>query len=244
MDFKFEINKGLLIYSALLGNKCKNFHSPTLKNNYYEDYLNAHLLFWNPRKVFIDTDYRTSLSKTNTDLLSMFSEFEKDAEFARLLSKTEDYKSWLESEWQSKKQTIHKYLQDILKIEIPDTVAIVFVVEPQIGGGAYLGDNTIYWGHAEDWQNYSLVYLVHEYLHTFIPVGDVEHSVIELATDNELRIRLNGKGGYFDANGEKVGHNNLQAFERSLLPRWKQYLDNKEKNIFEFIEDIKKDSPF
>jgi hypothetical protein len=244
MDFKFEINKGLLIYSALLGTKSRNFHSPTIKNKYYDEYLLAHQLFSEPRKVFIDNDYKNSITRAGSDLLSMFSEFEQTEEFKRLLIKTEEYKTWIESQWKLNKTVINNHLKNILNTEIPSESATVFIIKPSIGGGSYLGNYTIYWGHTEDWQNYSLVYLAHEYLHTFIPAGNVEHCIIELATDNELRLRINGKGEYFEENGEKIGHDNLQAFERRLLPRWKQYLKDKEKNIYEFIEDVKNDSPF
>lgn len=244
MDFKFEINKGLLIYAALLGNKSRSFHSPKLKNILYEKYINAYQLLWDPRKIFVNPDYGNAISTASSDLINMFLEFEKDTAFENLLFQTEKYKAWLENQWRQNRSAVNKHLKDILKIDIPADTAIVNVIEPTIGGGTYLGNKTIYWGHSEDWQNYSIVYLVHEYLHTFIPNGSVEHSIIELATDNELRLRLNGKGEYFEQNGKDIGHENLKDFENNILLRWKEYLRDKEMNIFEFIEVIKNDSPF
>jgi hypothetical protein len=57
-------------------------------------------------------------------------------------------------------------------------------------------------------------------------------------------LRLNGKGEYFEQNGKDIGHENLKDFENNILLRWKEYLRDKEMNIFEFIEVIKNDSPF
>ncbi len=243
VDFKFEINKGQLIYSALLGKKHEKYFSAAIKN-YSKDYASAYMLFEDPRMVFLDDNYKTSISQASENLKDMFAAFEKTTEFKELLTKTEEYKIWLEKEWEQKKEEIQKHLQEILKVELPNTTSTVFVIERSIGGGSYLGNNIIYWGHTEDWSNYSLVYLCHEYLHTFLSNGDLEHAVIELATDNELRIRLNGKGEYFKADGEKVGHQHLLDLEKNIYRRWLAYLDNPEKNIFRFIEEIKTDSPF
>ena len=244
MNFKFVVNKGQLIYSALLGDKRREFSSPTLKNKYFDDYNNAHMLFWNSRKIFTHSDYAVDISFANDNLVKLFNDFEKTKEFKNLYKRTEEYKSWLETQWKQKKDKVRRHLKEILKIELPNTLATVFVIEKNIGGGAYLGNNIIYWGHTEDWKNYSLVYLAHEFLHTFLPNGDLEHAVIELATDNELRLRLNGKGKYFEANGERVGHQYLLNLEKDIYQRWLDYLGNPGKNILQFIQDIKTDSPF
>jgi len=53
--------------------------------------------------------------------------------------------------------------------------------------------------------------------------------------DNELRIQLNNKGKYFQC----PGHKHLKKLEKNILPEWKKYLKNPDKNIFKFIKDLK-----
>jgi len=42
--------------------------------------------------------------------------------------------------------------------------------------------------------------------------------IIELITDNELRIRLNQKGRYFREKGLDIGHPYLREIEKKILP--------------------------
>jgi len=67
---------------------------------------------------------------------------------------------------------------------------------------------------------------------------DVIHALIELMTDNELRIRLNRKGVYFRERKSDVGHQFLRTLEKRILPHWKLYLKSKNKNIFVFEKEI------
>lgn len=67
------------------------------------------------------------------------------------------------------------------------------------------------------------------------------HAIIELATDNELRIRLNKKGKYFKEGKFDIGHDHLRKLEQKILPHWKDYLENKgKKNIFELEKELRK----
>jgi hypothetical protein len=67
--------------------------------------------------------------------------------------------------------------------------------------GRYLGSNEISWGGVNEWENYEIVYIWHEILHDDKLLGtesDVNHAIIELISDNELRRRLNGDEYNFD----------------------------------------------
>lgn len=114
----------------------------------------------------------------------------------------------------------------------------VFLTHPSLRNGLTVDDTTIAWGHSEDFENYSTVYLAHELLHiaTAHDPSDVTHAIIELATDNETRIRLNGKGEYF----EHPGHSYLVEIEKFLSPFWKAYLESGRKDFSDFIEESKK----
>ena len=69
------------------------------------------------------------------------------------------------------------------------------------------------------------------------------HAIIELSCDNELRIRLNGGGKYFEENNVPVGHKYLVALSKKILPDWKKYLDNPNENMFGFEKRISKKYP-
>ncbi len=114
----------------------------------------------------------------------------------------------------------------------------VFLTHPKLRNGLTVDDSTIVWGHSEDFENYSTVYLAHEFLHiaTAHDPSDVTHAIIELAADNETRIRLNGKGEYF----EYPGHRRLVEIEKLLLPFWRTYLESGRKDFSNFVEEAKK----
>jgi len=121
---------------------------------------------------------------------------------------------------------------------LPDKEFTVLITHPKVGNGKYAGENTIIWGHEENWPNYSIVYLFHEALHEILGKGKFVHEIIELASDNELRIRLNGKGEYFTENGQQVGHLDLIESEKKLLPNWQKYLKDPNMTIFEFLKSL------
>ena len=64
-------------------------------------------------------------------------------------------------------------------------------------------------------------------------MNDTNHALIQLITDNELRIRLNG-GKYppFE------GHSTLTAEMSSLLPKWQEYLLSPNKDILAFEKSL------
>ena len=52
-----------------------------------------------------------------------------------------------------------------------------------------------------------------------------------MSCDNELRIRLNGKGKYFRVNGKLIGHEYLRPTIKRIYPMWKDYLNKPESNL-------------
>jgi hypothetical protein len=135
------------------------------------------------------------LAKAVKELDMLIKEGIESPLFAELLQNAENYKNWLEHEWATNKDKINKELTNIMKVDLPKETFTVYVMGDLVHVGKYLRNHNITWGHKEDWKNYSLVYLIHESLHELFSHSDLDHAVIELATDNELRIRLNGGGG-------------------------------------------------
>lgn len=157
--------------------------------------------------------------------------------FKKIYEETIRYSDWLSSEWNKNKINVNEVLKDILRIKMSPTEYKVFITHPKLRNGRYVGHSTICWGHSEDWDNYSMVYLVHEALHEIlVNRSPVMHAIIELIADNELRIRLNKKGKYFEVRG----HQKLKKIEKIIYPHWRKYLKNKSQNIMDFFENTKK----
>ena len=69
--------------------------------------------------------------------------------------------------------------------------------------------------------------------------SDLDHALIELISDNELRIRLNGGGEYFKCNGIETGHDFLLDLEKGILDDWKKYLRDPNLDIFQLRKTLK-----
>ncbi|MBF0548761.1 MAG: hypothetical protein HQM08_30340 [Candidatus Riflebacteria bacterium] len=90
------------------------------------------------------------------------------------------------------------------------------------------------------------MYLWHEILHSYITGSRatefLNHALVKLITDNELREKLNNLS---QAYPPFEGHSYLIPLETRILPYWNDYLKNPKKGILEFrrmlIEEKKLD---
>ncbi|GIW67381.1 MAG: hypothetical protein KatS3mg096_249 [Candidatus Parcubacteria bacterium] len=216
----------------------------------YDDFLKVkrfpkflYQSFWlrENKRIFLKVNNKRSLKQLFNLLYKnsreLFNKILESKEFKKFLKETEDYSQWLENEWNLKKDIVLKNLEDITGLKIIDKNlnVDVFVVKPPLKGGFVIPHKKIIvWGHSEDWSNYSIVYLCHELLHILTykkyKHPNLMHALIELATDNELRIRLNG-GKY----PPFVGHSYLENIKKKIYPIWKQYL-NKKLKVKDIIE--------
>lgn len=172
-------------------------------------------------------------------------------EFLRLRKETEMHLEEVKQEWKENSQNALALLQEITRIPIPSKVIEIIMVHPKLCGGFYAGGNPskIMWGHDPEWPLYHTIYLCHELLHTLlIPDwskwnynaidASILHALIELACDNELRIRLHGKGKYFYIGKKYIGHDHLKPFVKNIFPAWRRYLSNKESNLEELAKKL------
>ena len=166
----------------------------------------------------------------------------RSQEYKRLIQETKKYTIFVQKQWRRNEKKILSFVESITGIKLPKKTIDIYLTHPKLNNGMTLDDSTIVWSHSEDWKNYATVYLCHELMHIFTnhDPSEITHAVIELMTDNELRIHLNGKGIYFKESGKEVGHRSLRKLEKKILPRWKIYLKKKDKNIFKFLEEIKR----
>jgi hypothetical protein len=240
MEFKFVISKPALFVTALIkGAKIDNWVD--LQNELWDKYKQGYqLLQGNAVSIFATEASEEVLEKATVEVKLLMREGLESAKFQILLQNAEEYKVWLEEEWLKNKEKVEKELKDILRVKLPEDTFTVYVMGDLLSIGRHLGKQKFAWGHKEDWPNYSLVYLAHEYLHSVFSSSNIEHAVIELITDNELRIRLSNGGEYFVCNGESVGHDYLRDIEENLLPKWKEYLLDKDRDIYSFIDSNSK----
>ena len=237
MNFKFSVDKKLLFFMCLTkGNKTEGWVD--LQNELWDRYrLGYQLLQGKMLGFYIPSDEDT-FAKATADVEALFKEGLTSPVFSTILKDTQEYKLWIENEWKHNKAKVLTELGDILKMSLPNWEYQLFVISRKSNAGRYLGDNKILFGHSEDWKNYSIVYLAHEALHSVFGKSDLEHALIELATDNELRIRLNGGGDYFRVGNLEVGHKYLRTLEKEILPDWRKHL-NGNASVNELIQTLK-----
>ena len=158
-----------------------------------------------------------------------------DSSFALVFEKTSQSLSMVQSEWESNRSQSEEHIFDITNLKVDGKFTVLLTHPAQKQGCFLREENKILWAYRNTWPNYNTVYIWHEMLHGFIPGGELEHAVIQLISDNELRIRLN-KGKY----PPLEGHHHLKKLMRLLLPEWRTYLrkrklENNKETIREFI---------
>lgn len=255
MELNFKINKYYLLFHAMKEEYFPFREWVNLQNKLWEISSDSYWFLFNPSmrdmifaKIFTQSENDNNLDNfldiLKNDSKKIIAAAFKYEEFARLYKETEEYLKSLEKEWESKQEKIIMTTEEILGEKLPEIKINVIVTHPKLRNGITLPEsNVICWGHSEDWENYSMVYLMHETLHLILDKklgrGNLTHAIIELISDQELRVRLNNKGVYFQEAKENVGHTFLLKLEKALLPHWKKYLKSEDKNIKNFYEEMK-----
>lgn len=170
-----------------------------------------------------------NLSKRSAELLKQMLD---DPTFKPLLAETTQSLSLVRTEWESNLLKTNDMIAEMTGLALNKDVD-VYLTHPKMKQG-HAGHGYICWAYRTTWTNYNTVYLWHETLHLILPGGDLEHAVIQLITDNEMRSRLNGVDyPPFEAHEE---HKETMA---KLLPSWQAYLKRPKKDIHEFIRAAK-----
>lgn len=246
MNLYFKINKHYLLAHALGQPDIPFLAWKKIKDKLWEKFPRAfYLLTFHSEAIFIGSDSLNGLDDANKEAKSFIKGVLKSNEFKRLYKETEKYLVVMKKQWSKNKKEAFNILEDISGLKMSKKQKItVLVTHPKLRNGVNFPlFNTIGWGHSEDWKNYSTAYLCHEIIHllTFSKSKNHEimHALIELMTDNELRIRLNKKGRYFKEDNLDIGHPHFKKLEKQILPYWKEYLkDRKEKNIFDLEKEL------
>lgn len=244
MELIFRLNKDYVFFHAL--NMTQNeepfFGWGNFTNKIWEESPEIfYFLAGAPEYVLyfsLDEEKKELYKKANEKLKNL----RKTPEYKRLIKETEVYFLFVKKQWEKNRDNVLSFLRETCKATIPENSISVFITHPKLKNGMAIDKKTIAWGHSEDFKNYSTVYLCHEILHilTDFDNSEITHAVIEIAADNELRMKLNKKGKYF----EYPGHLLLRKTEKKILPYWKKYLTKKEKNINNFIDELKNRANF
>lgn len=160
--------------------------------------------------------------------------------FKEALKETEKYKYTLENEWDEYGDKALEQLKDITKLDIGDRDVEIYVLNPEIENGSYIGDNRIEWGFTEIYPKSNVVGICHEILHIYTTnqASNLMHALIFLAAQEELRCRMNDKTEYFNNDGVKTYHDHLIDEQKRLLPAWKKYLSESDSTLINLYDRL------
>ncbi|MBX9573817.1 MAG: hypothetical protein K2X77_33280 [Candidatus Obscuribacterales bacterium] len=248
----FRIDPDYLVYSTLTApsrrildvpmreqvtsfqNRAWNLDKPAF--NYLKD-NDLHLKILQKRPI----ENGSAISERSSRLVQ---QMKADPSFRLLLLDTEKALAKVKKEWHQNYSKTNEIMQENTGITFDRNIDVV-ITHPAIAQGTSRYGNILFTDHSvrpESFANQNTVYLWHETLHHHLPPKyagkkeiDVAHAAIELATDNELRIRLN-KGSY----PPLVGHEFLANGRELLLPSWRNYLSKEKKDIVSYINEAAK----
>ncbi|MCB0330558.1 MAG: hypothetical protein KDD70_12865 [Bdellovibrionales bacterium] len=157
------------------------------------------------------------------------------SEFGAARQETLELRTEVDSEWRQNAARSTALMREVTGFEFGQDTYRVFVTHPSMRNGAYFGNQEIAWGGMNEWPNYRTVYLWHEILHDekWLGTGELNHAVLELVADNELRVRLNG-GEY----PPWEGHPSLTPIRERILPQWREYLASPGKDLRAFLAKV------
>lgn len=240
MKLNFVIDKNYLIGHTLSCMGSARFSSDKNKKdiidfqNYaYKKSKKYYNFLTNRLKFFPNELTKKNLRLFTEELFDFLEKLSCSEKFKKIYSQTEKYLEFCEDQWDENYQETQQIIRDLTGFNL-NKKFVIYITHPGLKNGKYMGENKIAWGHNEDWNNYTTVYLWHEILHSYFDSSDLNHALIELIADEELRSQLNdSKYPPF------IGHEYLESIKKKLLPRWRKYLKLDKKSILKFRRDIK-----
>lgn len=154
-------------------------------------------------------------------------------EFELIKKHIQDYQVEIENEWYRNYETTLEFLKKYTSLSFEKEIT-VFLTHPSLKNGRYFGGNQIGWGHKSLFDNYNTIYLWHEILHSYFEANEVSHAVIELLTDEHMRLLLNG-----ESYPPFVGHSYLSGIKQEILPLWLDYINDENPNFETFMLNFK-----
>lgn len=229
----FEVDKVILLITIL--RKCSiNEKGMFLRDKSFEVFKGNEetLQLWiKICNVFMNNPDVYKIIKNNSEMLGALEKVFETQVFKDIYEETLDYRKDLISRCSVIAPKVSDYVLNVLGIKDEKEI-IVNITNPDFHTGTNNGRNEVFFGHfkSKNNPNYEAVYILHECLHCVYPYEKewneeqiaICHSLIELASDNELMYRLSGKYGEYD-----TGHNKGKGFKSELLPLWYTFLSTK-----------------
>lgn len=214
LNINFEVNENFILRRIIQ----RSLMPTDFANHLWEKYNDSYRML------------KKNLQSNEIDL-NILEEVKQQPFFNDMVLQAKENCERIKSIWENKKDEINSFLINIAKTDfLLETTAYIF--PPSVCVGRNIGDNCFLWGHKigiED-ENYDLVYLVHESLHSIFPKGDMCHAIIENIADIELGKYLNKTTTGYETHGfTKKAH-------AQILPYWNLYLN---KSVEEIEEEQK-----
>lgn len=230
MKLEFKINESYLAAIAI--------HKSKMFDYLAEKHIKAFLKLKTNRRLVdrISANEDVNKLRIDNDIRNLIEEIRKSKKFANLSKKTRKHLKYIKNQWNKNKRKCLNWIEELSGIKLPKKTIPVYITYPVSCGVYRINPSRIGWGTRERWKNYTSVYLCHELMHFLTEKhgGQVMHTLIELATDNEIRIRLNG-GKY----STKIGHKQNQWVMKMIRKRWGDYIQNKKgRNIVDLAKEI------
>lgn len=149
--------------------------------------------------------------------------------FQDIINETNNTIPLLIEEWNRNYEVLKEYINSLginLKSEFR-----VYVNHPIFLEGQYWGDGIIIWSYRNDFPNYNSIYIWHEILHEFLGKSEIEHALIELIADNEMRRLLNN----IDY-PPFIGHKDLNELKSKINPKFQSFLLDKKSSVLSVIK--------
>ena len=154
------------------------------------------------------------------------------AEFQPILRETQQHLHDIKNlfDVQAFNGSVYRILDRILKFSV-DREHSITVLSPQFSESFSIGNRQVLYGSPQLIDNHALIHIVHECLHTYLDTmtkpSDVDHAIIELAIDYQLRKDLNSKDSFL--NYTSVGHTSLHGIRSTIGNlHWESYLRSRE----------------
>lgn len=247
MDLKFEINEDYLVAHTLHA-RDRRFSS----DRYRSDITS----FQEKAREISDKGYSVLIGGSNfhpekllrypktrcREANELLGEAKKTQEYRIILGQTQDYRREIKEQWNRNYESTSRDITEMTMLSFESDKFRVYITHPSLRNGRYLGNGKIIWGHGDEFDNYATIYIWHEILHGKFNhekrVDFLEHSIIHLIADNEMRKRLNGET-YPPFLGHEY-YEHLIPIVIDIFPHWIEYLKNSDRNIFEFSRKMKR----
>jgi len=154
--------------------------------------------------------------------------------FQPVLAQTLAYRDFCGMQWRETYAVAKQYITETVGFELETGDFGIYITHPSLTNGYSMGDRRIGWGCSGSFGYYDAVYIWHEILHSYLPKDPISHCLIQLISDNGLRVVLNEEGQMIPL----IGHPHLSPLMEKIYSRWEAYLQRSDRNIFKLLEEL------